>query len=89
MSEVNQPPQSEGDVNLSSRRREWQDANIDAKTRGLLERDSAVFLHQSLSTPCLNALQSCAGIFIEDTQGRQYMDFHGNSVHQVGFSHPG
>jgi 4-aminobutyrate aminotransferase len=88
MSEVNQPPQSEGDVNLSSRRREWQDANIDAKTRGLLERDSAVFLHQSLSTPCLNALQSCAGIFIEDTQGRQYMDFHGNSVHQVGFSHP-
>jgi 4-aminobutyrate aminotransferase len=88
MSEVNQPPQSEGDVNLSSRRREWQDANIDAKTRGLLERDSAVFLHQSLSTPCLNALQSCAGIFIEDTQGRQYMDFHGNSVHQVGFNHP-
>ena len=27
-------------------------------------------------------------IYIEDLQGRRYMDFHGNNVHQVGFGNP-
>jgi len=81
-------PQSEGDVNLSPRRDEWQAANINAETRALLDEDARYFLHQSLSTPCLNALQACEGIYIEDLQGRRYMDFHGNNVHQVGFSNP-
>jgi 4-aminobutyrate aminotransferase len=31
-------------------------------------------------------MRACEGIFIEDLQGRRYMDFHGNNVHQVGFS---
>ncbi|MCP4701864.1 MAG: aspartate aminotransferase family protein, partial [Gammaproteobacteria bacterium] len=26
--------------------------------------------------------------YIEDTQGRKYMDFHGNNVHQAGFANP-
>lgn len=69
---------SEGDVNLSPARAAWQAEHIDAKTRDLLDRDAAVFLHQSLSSPCLNALQSCGGIYLEDTQGRRIMDFHGN-----------
>jgi len=77
---------SEGDVNLSPARKAWQRGHItDAKTQALLEADAEVFLHQSLSTPVLNALESCDGIYITDTQGRRYMDFHGNSVHQVGF----
>jgi len=80
--------QSEGDVNFSRRRAEWQAANIDDKTQALLEEDAQYFLHQSLSTPCLNALRSCDGIYIEDLSGRRYMDFHGNNVHQVGFSNP-
>ncbi|MBC8496638.1 MAG: aspartate aminotransferase family protein [Chloroflexi bacterium] len=80
--------QSEGDVNLSPRRAEWQDTNLDAETRALLEEDARYFLHQSLSTPCLNALRACEGIYIEDLQGRRYMDFHGNNVHQVGFANP-
>ena len=80
--------QSEGDVNLSPRRAEWQAANINAETRALLDEDARYFLHQSLSTPCLNALRACEGIYIEDLQGRRYMDFHGNNVHQVGFSNP-
>lgn len=79
---------SEGDINLSPRREEWQAANLDAETRTLLGEDARYFLHQSLSTPCLNALRACDGIFIEDLQGRRYMDFHGNNVHQVGFSNP-
>jgi 4-aminobutyrate aminotransferase len=79
---------SEGDINLSPRREEWQAANLDAETRALLEEDARYFLHQSLSTPCLNAMRACGGIYIEDLQGRRYMDFHGNNVHQVGFSNP-
>ncbi|MFH1636691.1 MAG: aspartate aminotransferase family protein [Chloroflexota bacterium] len=79
---------SEGDVNLSPRRAEWQDANLDAETRALLDEDARYFLHQSLSTPCLNALRAYKGIYIEDLQGRRYMDFHGNNVHQVGFANP-
>jgi 4-aminobutyrate aminotransferase len=81
-------PLSEGDVNLSSRRREWQEQEIDAETAHWLDEDARYFLHQSLSTPCLNVLAAAEGVLIEDLQGRQYMDFHGNSVHQVGFGHP-
>jgi len=79
---------SEGDVNLSPLRQEWQRTQLDAQTTALLEEDKQYFLHQSLSTPCLNALRACEGIYIEDLQGRRYMDFHGNNVHQVGFSNP-
>lgn len=53
-----------------------------------MEEDARYFLHQSLSTPCLNAMAACEGIYIEDLQGRRYMDFHGNNVHQVGFANP-
>ena len=79
---------SEGDINLSQQRDQWQADSLDAETRALLAEDAKYFLHQSLSTPCLNALHSCEGIWLEDLQGRRYMDFHGNNVHQVGFANP-
>jgi 4-aminobutyrate aminotransferase len=79
---------SEGDINISPRREQWQEKHLDAETRALLEEDTRYFLRQSLSTPCLNAMRACEGIYIEDTQGRRYMDFHGNNVHQVGFGNP-
>ena len=79
---------SEGDINISPRRAEWQANELDAETLALLEEDARYYLHQSLSTPCLNALRTCEGIYIEDLQGRRYMDFHGNNAHQVGFSNP-
>jgi 4-aminobutyrate aminotransferase len=79
---------SEGDINISPRRSEWQENHLDAETQALLEEDARYFLKQSLSTPCLNAIRSCDGIYIEDLQGRRYMDFHGNNVHQVGFANP-
>ena len=31
-------------------------------------------------------MRACDGIWIEDLQGRRYMDFHGNNVHQVGYA---
>jgi 4-aminobutyrate aminotransferase len=82
------PERSEGDVNLSPRRQQWSSGYIDDATRAVLAEDERYFLHQSLSTPCLNVLQSSQGIYLEDTQGRKIMDFHGNSVHQVGHGHP-
>src|SRR6266540_472275 len=79
---------SEGDLNLSPHRRAWADGNLAAETQRMLDDDAKYFLHQSLSTPCLNALKSCQGAWIEDVEGRRYLDFHGNNVHQVGFGHP-
>ena len=79
---------SEGDVNVSPQREAWQRAHVGARTRALLDRDADAFLHQSLSTPCINALAESEGIWLIDTEGRRYMDFHGNNVHQVGYRHP-
>jgi 4-aminobutyrate aminotransferase len=82
------PPPSESDVNHTPRRAGWQTAHLDGATRALLQRDGAAFLHQSVSTPCLNAIRKAEGIFIEDLAGRRCMDFHGNNVHHVGYAHP-
>lgn len=93
MNAANIPPdrtamKSEGDVNWSPHRLAWSEGQIGAEAREWLERDEAVFLHQALSTPCLNVLGKCEGAWIEDLQGRRWLDFHGNNVHQVGFAHP-
>jgi len=82
------PAQSESDVNFSDRRTAWAAANVSAESRRLLERDAELFLHQSVSSPCLTAIRRAEGIWIEDVQGRRYMDFHGNNVHHIGYGHP-
>lgn len=87
-SHPNVPSQSEGDINSTPRRAAWQHDNLDAPTRALLARDSDAFLHQSVSTPCLNGIAKAEGLWITDTAGRRYMDFHGNNVHHVGYAHP-
>jgi 4-aminobutyrate aminotransferase len=81
-------PAAEGDVNASPQRAAWQAAMLDQETRAWLDEDARWFLHQSLSTPCLNVLRGARGAEIEDLQGRAYLDFHGNCVHQVGFGNP-
>jgi 4-aminobutyrate aminotransferase len=81
------PGAGEGDVNHSPRRRDWQARNVDAQGSALLARDARAFLHQSVSTPCLAAIRKAEGIYVEDTAGRRYMDFHGNNVHHVGYGH--
>ncbi len=45
-------------------------------------------MHQSLSSPCVATIAKAEGIWIEDVDGRRYMDFHGNSVHHIGYGHP-
>lgn len=82
------PAQSEGEFNRSPRRREWSGRNIGDPARAMLDEDARYFLHQSVSTPCLNAVARAEGIWLEDVQGRRYMDFHGNNVHHIGYGHP-
>ena len=82
------PDRSEGDINLGGARAAWQREHINAETRALLDEDARRFLHQALSTPCLNVVERAEGIYLIDTTGRRIMDFHGNTVHQVGYGHP-
>ncbi|AXN33269.1 aspartate aminotransferase family protein [Vibrio coralliilyticus] len=79
---------SEGDVNTTPARQAWNASLNDERTQELLQRDSDVFLHQAMSTPCLDALETAEGIYIQDATGKKYMDFHGNNVHQLGYGHP-
>ncbi|HCE4530301.1 TPA: aspartate aminotransferase family protein [Vibrio parahaemolyticus] len=79
---------SEGDVNTTPARQAWNASMDDKRTQALLKRDSEVFLHQAMSTPCLDTLEAAEGIYIQDSTGKKYMDFHGNNVHQLGYGHP-
>jgi len=84
----NQHNRTEGDINLTSERSKWYAVIQDTDTLSYLEEDADHFLHQALSTPCLDVLASCEGIYLIDIQGKKYMDFHGNNVHQVGYCNP-
>lgn len=78
----------EGDINLTPARQEWIKSEIDEKTKQLLEKDSQYFIHQAMSTPCMDVLKCSQGACIENISGKKYLDFHGNNVHQIGYSHP-
>lgn len=79
---------TEGDVNLTEERARWQKTFISEESQKLLEEDGKYFLHQALSTPCLDAIAGVDGIYIIDEDGRKFMDFHGNSMHQLGYNNP-
>ena len=78
---------SEGDTNRSPLRAAWR-AGLDEETRALLDADERHFLRQSLSTPCLDVIERAEGPWLIDVEGRRILDFHGNSVHQLGHGHP-
>ncbi len=78
----------EGDVNQSRHRAAWQASRIGPATAVILGADARHFLHQSLSTPCLDVLEAADGIYLTDIEGRRFIDFHGNNVHQVGYRNP-
>ena len=84
----NDPPHSEGESNRASARSQWLAQREANPGDALVERDSRAFLHQSLSTPVLSSIRKADGIWIEDHAGRRTMDFHGNSVHHIGYAHP-
>jgi 4-aminobutyrate aminotransferase len=75
----------EGDTNVSPLREAYQSKHLNEASRELLAEDAEYFLHQSLSTPCLDVLVEAEGIYLHNSTGRKLMDFHGNGVHHVGF----
>ncbi len=79
---------TEGESNTSTARASWASSNTGDKSAPLLKRDADAFMHQSLSSPCVSTIAKAEGIWIEDLDGRRYMDFHGNSVHHIGYGHP-
>ena len=82
------PVQLESDTNITPRRRQWTKANLGPQSIEAINNDARLFLHQSVSTPCLSAVVKAEGAWIEDIEGRRYLDFHGNNVHHIGYGHP-
>lgn len=78
----------QGDVNTSQNRKKYWEQNLSKKAKSICSRDNKYFLHQNLSTPVMNVLSKAQGIYIEDIDGKKYMDMHGNGVHNAGFSNP-
>ncbi|MCP4936100.1 MAG: aspartate aminotransferase family protein [bacterium] len=85
--QIHSPNVSEGESNLSQRRSRWNSL-LGSKTQEAVSRDANSFIHQSVSSPCMSAIKKAEGIWLEDYDGRRYMDFHGNNVHHIGYGHP-
>lgn len=75
----------EGDINFTEERNRWDNQINDSLTRKILEDDARYFLHQSMSTPCLDVLDKCKGSGMTTISGKYLLDFHGNNVHQIGY----
>ena len=76
---------TEGDINFSEERHNWDNQVSDPLTRSILDDDARYFLHQSMSTPCLDVADRCSGSGITTLSGKHIIDFHGNNVHQLGY----
>lgn len=74
----------EGDINLTEIRKKWI-AGLQTETIEQLDSDAFWFLHQALSTPCMEVLAECEGPYIITESGKKILDFHGNNVHQIGY----
>jgi 4-aminobutyrate aminotransferase len=54
----------------------------------LAGRDARAFFHQHGSTPTLGTVVAAEGAWLTLDTGHRLMDFHGNSAHSLGHSHP-
>jgi 4-aminobutyrate aminotransferase-like enzyme len=77
----------QGDNNATENRKTYNQ-NLDSKTQRWINEDAQYFLHQALSTPVMNVLSKTEGAYIEDMNGKRYLDLHGNGVHNAGFNNP-
>ena len=78
----------QGDINSTANRRKYWHNNLSAKAKDIFDRDKKFFLHQNLSTPVMQVLARAYGIYVEDVDGKKYIDMHGNGVHNAGFNNP-
>jgi 4-aminobutyrate aminotransferase len=81
------PSKSESDTNSGDRRQNWS-LQRSPDDDFVLRRDAASYLKQSVSTPCLTSIESADGAYFFGSDGTPYLDFHGNSAHQIGYGHP-
>lgn len=56
--------------------------------KALVDRDAKVFLHQTGSSPLDKTFRSVEGVWVEDVEGHKFMDFQGNTCHNIGYRHP-
>ncbi|MBU2235070.1 MAG: aspartate aminotransferase family protein [Proteobacteria bacterium] len=82
------PEAEQGDINTTPARQRYWERNLSGEARRWFEEDARHFLHQSLSTPVLNVIVKADGAWLEDLNGKRYLDMHGNGVHNAGFNHP-
>jgi len=82
------PEAEQGDINTTPARQRYWERNLSDEARRWFEEDARHFLHQSLSTPVLNVIVKADGAWLEDLNGKRYLDMHGNGVHNAGFNHP-
>lgn len=75
---------NEGDINQGIYRSQWDEEIKQTPNGDLLKTDGHYFLHQSLSSPCLDVLEKAEGSRLYAKGGKSYLDFHGNNVHQLG-----
>ena len=68
-------------------RRRWRASRSSADV-DVLTRDERVYLKQAVSTPCLATIVGAEGSYLIGSDGTRYLDFHGNSAHQIGYGHP-
>ncbi len=78
----------QGDVNTTQNRLKYWERNLSGNAKYWFDEDKTYFLHQSLSTPVLNVLSKAHGIYLQDLDGKKYIDMHGNGVHNAGFNNP-
>ena len=76
----------QGDVNTTENRDRFWERNLSEAAKRVFEDDKTYFLHQNLSTPVMTVLRKTQGIYIEDMDGKTYIDMHGNGVHNAGFN---
>jgi 4-aminobutyrate aminotransferase len=81
------PAESESDTNSGDRRQDWS-LQRSPDDDFVLRRDAASYLKQAVSTPCLTSIEGADGAYIFGSDGTPYLDFHGNSSHQIGYGHP-
>jgi 4-aminobutyrate aminotransferase len=81
------PTPSESDTNTGSLRSAWTAERAPAD-RDVVDRDAAAYLRQAVSTPVLTSIAGAEGVHLIGTDGTRYLDFHGNSAHQLGYGHP-
>jgi 4-aminobutyrate aminotransferase len=78
----------QGDINTTPNRKKYWERNLAGSAKKWFDADAEYFLHQSLSTPVINVLSRAQGIYIEDLNGKKYIDMHGNGIHNAGFNNP-